>query len=272
MGELTGRYNVPVLSAVVLVHHPYYFVRNRPRSMPLLDYSNAVLLGVNKSTLARLQLVKNAATRFLTRTDRRQHITPVLKSLHWLPITFRVQLPVLLLFRYDSTSSYQHVSSERLGWSELYQEQYVFIYRTETVTVTDLYQYPDDLKGDEDAFSREPFVVRFKAPRTVIKEFVLIPQHTTPTNTTKELDALYDVLQRVKKMWRTENVMLLGDFNADCGYLAKKNRKNVRLITDKNLYWLIAEDSNTTVQLSTSCSCDRYDLLTTLSTRPNCKH
>ncbi|KAF7210569.1 transcript variant X2 [Nothobranchius furzeri] len=191
--------------------------------------------------------------------------------------------PVLLLFRYDSTSSYQHVSSERLGRSESYQEQYVFIYRTETVTVTDLYQYPDDLKGDEDAFSREPFVVRFKAPRTgqvsglsglpyrglflcfliesnvfsVIKEFVLIPQHTTPSNTTKELDALYDVLQRVKKMWRTENVMLLGDFNADCGYLAKKNRKNVRLITDKNLYWLIPDDSDTTVKLSTSCSYDR---------------
>lgn len=37
-----------------------------------------------------------------------------------------------------------------------------------------------------------------------IKEFVLIPQHTTPTNTTKELDALYDVLQHVKKMWKTE--------------------------------------------------------------------
>ena len=39
---------------------------------------------------------------------------------------------------------------------------------------------------------------------SAIKEFVLIPQHTTPTNTTKELDALYDVLQHVKKMWKTE--------------------------------------------------------------------
>lgn len=39
---------------------------------------------------------------------------------------------------------------------------------------------------------------------SAIKEFVLIPQHTTPTNTTKELDALYDVLQDVKKMWKTE--------------------------------------------------------------------
>uniref|UniRef100_A0A8C6NWF0 Reverse transcriptase domain-containing protein n=1 Tax=Nothobranchius furzeri TaxID=105023 RepID=A0A8C6NWF0_NOTFU len=61
-----------------------------------LDYSNAILLGVNKSTLARLQLIQNAAARSLTRTDRRQRITPVLKSLHWLPITFRVQYKILL--------------------------------------------------------------------------------------------------------------------------------------------------------------------------------
>ncbi|XP_034001525.1 deoxyribonuclease-1-like 1 isoform X2 [Trematomus bernacchii] len=129
--------------------------------------------------------------------------------------------------------------------------------RTDTVSVTGQYQYPDDREGDVDAFSREPFIVRFKAPKTDIKEFVLIPQHTTPTNTTKELDALYDVLQHVRKMWKTENVMLLGDFNADCGYLAKKNRKHVRLLTERNLYWLIPEKTDTTVRSSTSCTYDR---------------
>uniref|UniRef100_UPI0037E8C26C deoxyribonuclease-1-like n=1 Tax=Semicossyphus pulcher TaxID=241346 RepID=UPI0037E8C26C len=168
-------------------------------------------------------------------------------------------LPVLIdrLNRYDGDHEYKVVASERLGRSESYQEQYVFVYRSDTVTVTDQYQYPDNRPGDVDAFSREPFVVRFKAPQTVIKEFVLIPQHTSPENTTKELDALYDVLQHVRKMWRTENVMLLGDFNADCGYLAKKNRKFVRLITDKSLIWLIPEKTDTTVRESTSCTYDR---------------
>ncbi|KAL7399152.1 hypothetical protein ABVT39_020741 [Epinephelus coioides] len=168
-------------------------------------------------------------------------------------------VPMLLdrLNRYDTEHTYDAVSSERLGRSSSYQEQYVFVYRTDTVTVTGKYQYPDNKPGDVDAFSREPFVVRFKAHKTAIKEFVLIPQHTTPDNTTKELDALYDVLQDVKRMWKTENVMLLGDFNADCGYLAKKNRKNVRLITEKSLYWLIPEKTDTTVRSSTSCSYDR---------------
>lgn len=51
--------------------------------------------------------------------------------------------------------------------------------------------------------------------------------------------------------------MLLGDFNADCGYLPKKNRKNVRLLTDSKLYWLIADKTDTTVRQSTSCAYDR---------------
>nr|XP_046253965.1 deoxyribonuclease-1-like 1 isoform X2 [Scatophagus argus]XP_046253966.1 deoxyribonuclease-1-like 1 isoform X3 [Scatophagus argus] len=168
-------------------------------------------------------------------------------------------LPQLVdhLNRYDTEHVYDAVASERLGRSDSYQEQYVFVYRTGTVTVTGQYQYPDNRPGDVDAFAREPFVVRFKAPNTVIKEFVLIPQHTTPANTTKELDALYDVLQDVKRMWKTEDVMLLGDFNADCGYLAKKNRKNVRLITEKSFFWLIPDKTDTTVRSSTSCTYDR---------------
>ncbi|XP_015252298.1 PREDICTED: deoxyribonuclease-1-like [Cyprinodon variegatus] len=168
-------------------------------------------------------------------------------------------LPKLLqaIKRFDTKNQYTLLASERLGRSESYQEQYVFIYRSNTATVRDQYQYPDDLPGDEDAFSREPFVVRFRAPKTYIKEFALIPQHTTPSNATKELDALYDVLQKVRKIWKIENVMLLGDFNADCDYLPKKNRKHVRLLTDSSLHWLIADHSDTTVRLSTSCSYDR---------------
>ncbi|KAJ0036393.1 hypothetical protein NQD34_005070 [Periophthalmus magnuspinnatus] len=154
-------------------------------------------------------------------------------------------------------AEYDCVVSERLGRTEAYQEQYAFFYKISSASVTGEYQYPDNRPGDKDAFAREPFVVRFSAPKTAIKEFVLIPQHTAPTNTTKELDALYDVLQDVKRMWRTENVMLLGDFNADCGYLAKKNRDKVRIITDPNLKWLIPEGSDTTVRQSTSCAYDR---------------
>ncbi|KAF7646209.1 hypothetical protein LDENG_00191490, partial [Lucifuga dentata] len=33
----------------------------------------------------------------LTRTRRRAHITPILKSLHWLPVSFRIDFEILLL-------------------------------------------------------------------------------------------------------------------------------------------------------------------------------
>ncbi|XP_077368066.1 deoxyribonuclease-1-like 1 isoform X2 [Festucalex cinctus] len=168
-------------------------------------------------------------------------------------------LPQLLerLNRYDLYHDYKAVASERLGRSETYQEQYVFVYRTDTVTVTGQYQYRDNRPGHVDAFSREPFVVRFKAPKTAIKEFVLIPQHTSPANVSKELDALYFVLQHVRKMWKTENVMLLGDFNADCNYLSKRSRTKLPLFTDKSLFWLMPEKTDTTVRETTSCAYDR---------------
>ncbi|KAK0141171.1 hypothetical protein N1851_021853 [Merluccius polli] len=37
------------------------------------------------------------STRVLTRTKRSEHITPVLKSLHWLPVSYRIYFKVLLL-------------------------------------------------------------------------------------------------------------------------------------------------------------------------------
>ncbi|XP_059897306.1 deoxyribonuclease-1-like isoform X2 [Gadus macrocephalus] len=157
---------------------------------------------------------------------------------------------------YYRDSRYDSVSSESLGRSA-YQEQYVFVYRTATAEVVGQYQYPDNLPGSPDAFAREPFVVRFSAPSTAIKSFVLIPVHTSPENATIEIDALYDVFTAVRRKWSNENVMLLGDFNADCSYLPKKNRKNVRLLTDRRFLWLIGDDRDTTVRESTDCAYDR---------------
>lgn len=63
-----------------------------------LDYSNALLLGCTSALKQRLQIVQNNAARSLSKIrDRRQHITPVLKQLHWLPIEGRIQYKVLLM-------------------------------------------------------------------------------------------------------------------------------------------------------------------------------
>jgi len=55
-----------------------------------IDYCNAVLAGLPASSLAPLQRVQNAAARLVLGLDRRVHITPALKRLHWLPVKYRV--------------------------------------------------------------------------------------------------------------------------------------------------------------------------------------
>uniref|UniRef100_A0A8C1UV32 Reverse transcriptase domain-containing protein n=1 Tax=Cyprinus carpio TaxID=7962 RepID=A0A8C1UV32_CYPCA len=62
-----------------------------------IDYCHALLAGVSKATLNKLQLVQNSAARILTRTCAREHITPILEKLHWLPVSFHIDFKILML-------------------------------------------------------------------------------------------------------------------------------------------------------------------------------
>ncbi len=41
--------------------------------------------GISQASLSRLQLVQNTAARLVTGAHQREHISPILASLHWLP-------------------------------------------------------------------------------------------------------------------------------------------------------------------------------------------
>ena len=50
-----------------------------------------------KKKIERLQKIQNQAARMLKRIPRRNHITPVLKDLHWLRINERIEYKILIL-------------------------------------------------------------------------------------------------------------------------------------------------------------------------------
>ncbi len=81
----------PILStsnAEMLIHA---FMTSR------LDYCNALLGGCSARLINKLQLVQNAAARVLTRTRKYDHISPVLSTLHWLPIKHHIDFKILFI-------------------------------------------------------------------------------------------------------------------------------------------------------------------------------
>jgi len=62
-----------------------------------LDYCNSLLCGVPDVLLDRLQRIYNSAARLIKLSRTREHVTPLLASLHWLPVRARIDFKVLLL-------------------------------------------------------------------------------------------------------------------------------------------------------------------------------
>ncbi|KAJ8335100.1 hypothetical protein SKAU_G00407390 [Synaphobranchus kaupii] len=62
-----------------------------------LDYCNSPLASLPACAILPLQLIQNAAARLVFNLPKFSHVTPLLRSLHWLPVAARIRFKVLTL-------------------------------------------------------------------------------------------------------------------------------------------------------------------------------
>ena len=62
-----------------------------------LDYCNSVLSGIAVTDLPKLQRVLNHLAHVVTKSPPFTHSVPLLRSLHWLPVKYRVHFKICLL-------------------------------------------------------------------------------------------------------------------------------------------------------------------------------
>ena len=86
-----------------------------------LDYCNAALAGLPGLTIRPLQCVQNTADRLITNTESRDHITPVLMRLHWLPIKTRIIYKLCLQMHLIHTNQRPGLTIRQRWFSSLQQ-------------------------------------------------------------------------------------------------------------------------------------------------------
>ena len=62
-----------------------------------LDNGNALLYGLPQNQISHLQHIQNTAARVVTLSRKSCHITPILKELHWLPVSQRIVFKLMLI-------------------------------------------------------------------------------------------------------------------------------------------------------------------------------
>lgn len=135
-------------------------------------------------------------------------------------------------------------------------ERYLYIYKPEKVKLinAELVKDPNDSlpvcdTGNTGIMVRQPFKAKFKAGNF---DFILLTAHTRPSTNVQELDGLELFYKQVKNEGEPD-IIVLGDLNADCGYL--KNSDNIKF-RNNNFRWVVPDDADTTVG-NTNCAYDR---------------
>ena len=81
----------PILTHDALISVVHAFITSR------LDYCNSLILGLSQILFQKLQRIQNIAARLVTGCRKFDHITPLLKELHWLSVKEWIQFKTLMI-------------------------------------------------------------------------------------------------------------------------------------------------------------------------------
>lgn len=144
---------------------------------------------------------------------------------------------------------YDYVIGPRLGRSSS-KEQYAFFYRANALRIGETYTYKE---LGADYIHREPLITQFFSKRSTF-DFVLINAHIDPDDVDQEIAVYPEIVSDAQKRLGDEDIMIMGDFNADCGYFDED--KQIKLRDQRKFKWLIANQLDSTVAKD-SCAYDR---------------
>jgi hypothetical protein len=96
-----------------------------------VDYCSSVLASVSGHLLDRLQSVLNAAARLVFSARRSEHITPLLRELHWLRVPNRIRFRLCVLV-YTAVFTAQHRLTLPRAFVELLMSKVVAVFARPT--------------------------------------------------------------------------------------------------------------------------------------------
>ncbi|MFW6109377.1 MAG: endonuclease/exonuclease/phosphatase family protein [archaeon] len=132
---------------------------------------------------------------------------------------------------------YDFIRSSRVGRTSS-KEAYAYFYNTETV---EYIPGSDFLYNDTgDVFEREPYVASFYAGEF---DFTLVGIHTKPDDAYYEIGNLTVVYDHIQGLGEEQDIILLGDFNADGSYFDEDSLSNP--LRSAEYYWVIENDFDT---------------------------
>ena len=171
----------------------------------------------------------------------------------------------------DSGATWNMSLSPRTGTQEddqSSQEQYVYYYNTTVFRELGQGELYND--SEADLFQREPYIASFELLNESANssgfDFTMFSIHTKPALAVEEINALHTVVEVYRENNSLEtDLVILGDFNADCSY-ANSQELWESPLRQPQYNWLVNDLADTTVS-STDCAYDRIVTLGDLNGR-----